>query len=102
MSDFYYTNLDDGEQMVFGVLTQSSSSSNTTNVMGEVTSSHESRERKIGITDRRVIVETANAPDATRSILNTDVRQVFVKRGEFMGRPNNMLVRIETTNGETI
>ncbi len=103
MGDFYYTELDDNEQIVFAVLTASSSSSNSTSVMGnEVSSSHESRERKIGVTNQRIIIETANAPEATQSIPNSDVRQVFVKRGEFMGRPSRTLARLETAQGQSI
>lgn len=103
MSDFYYTELDDNEQVVFGVLTSSSSTSSSTTVMGDqVSSNRESRERKIGVTNQRVIIETANAPEATQTIPNSDVRQVFIKRGEFVGRPSQTLVRLETAQGQSI
>ena len=107
MSDFYYTQLEDGEEVVFGVLTSqsSTSSSSSVSVMGETVHSAtggSSQETKYGVTDRRVIVEAAGQPDATKTVPNTEIRRVYLKRDTFAGQDRLVIDELETASGERL
>ena len=52
MSDFYFTQLEEGEEMVFGVITSTRSTSVS---VGDAQVSGQTSERRLGITNRRVI-----------------------------------------------
>lgn len=107
MSDFYFTQLEGGEEVVFGVLTSSSrsSSSSSVSVMGETVhrgGTSESRETKYGVTNRRVVVEAAGQPEATKTIPNGDIRRVYLKREQFVGQERLVIDALETASGERL
>ncbi|MBA2340968.1 MAG: hypothetical protein H0V88_11270 [Pyrinomonadaceae bacterium] len=103
MSDFQYTPLMPGEEIVFGVSTSTSSSSSQTIVNGVVAASNnEQTERRAGITNKRVIVEHANAPERTVVVSNAEVRRIKLKRVDFMGEQTLTLEAIEFATGEAI
>ncbi len=103
MSDFYFTELEQGEELPFGVSASSNSSSSGSWINDkQVSGSSTSTERKVGITTRRVIVEEKDSPTSTRVIPNADVRTVFIKREKFMGDSVPTVVKLETTTGESV
>lgn len=107
MSDFYFTQMEDGEEVVFGVLTStsSSSSSSSVSVMGETVhsaGSGSSQETKYGVTNRRVIVEASGQPGATKTVPNADVRRVYLKREGFAGQDRLVIDELETASGERL
>lgn len=98
MSDFF-AQLEDGEEMVFGVVT----STHTTSVsVGGAQVSSRASERRLGITNRRVIIESGDDPAATHIIPNADVRRVFIQREKFMGELSITITELETASGQTI
>ena len=103
MSDFDFTTLEDGEEIVFGVTTASSSSAHRHVENGVVTeNSSVSSERKIGVTNRRAIVETVGDSTATRIVPNDQVSRVQLQRSDFMGKPRFNLAAVETATGESL
>lgn len=103
MSGFEFTELEEGEEVLFGISKSSSSSSSSISVGGEqISGSSDSQARTVGITNRRVIVESLSAPVPLQSIPNEEVRKLTVKRDTFMGKPQLNLARVETTGGETV
>ena len=101
MGAFKYTELEDGEEMLFGPIT----STRTTSFGGGTgpgqsvskTSGH-----TLGVTNRRVIVEDIASPNKTRIVPNEDVQLVFIKRGQRRGQPTIDLSKVETASGQTI
>lgn len=99
MSVFRYTKLEEGEMMVIGPVTLSSSSSVSFSAGGSQSAQvSQSSRRKIGITDRRLIIEQDNEPRATRIIPNRDVKRVYVKRKKVRSK----IEKIETHQGQTV
>lgn len=80
MSDFLYTELLAGEDLPFGVSTQSSASSNRVVVNDvEIENNATKSERKVGITNRRIIVEESANPAASQIIPIGDVSEIVVR-----------------------
>jgi hypothetical protein len=99
MSEFAYTTLEEGEAVAIGPVTFSSSSSLSFNAGGTQSAQvSQTNERKVGITNRRVIVERGGQPHETQIISNADVMRVYVRR-EKLG---TKIERIETTNGQKV
>jgi len=97
---FYFTQLEEGEEMVFGPFT---SVSTTSFSAGGTQVSSRTSECRWGITNRRVIVETAGAPRKTQIIPTTDVQRVFIKRKKSRrGRPRITITKVETTSGQRV
>jgi len=99
MSDFHFTQLEEGEKMVFGVVT---SVSTTSISIGDTRVSNRTSERRVGVTNRRVIIEFDDAPEETLIIPNSEVRRVFIKRKKFMGQPRITITKLETATGRTV
>ena len=99
MAAFVHTKLEKGEEVVIGPVrfTSSGSFSFSANGVGGAQVQQRS-ERRIGITDRRVIIEHSGHPERTRIILNEDVRRVYVRREKF----GLKIEKIKTRSGETI
>jgi hypothetical protein len=86
--------------MVFGPFT---SVSTTSFSAGGTQVSSRTSERNWGITNRRVIVETAGAPRKTQTIPTADVRCVFVKRKKSRrGRPCITITKLESASGQRV
>lgn len=103
MSDFYFSELEDGEEIVFGVVTSSRHSSQSVVENGrQIVASLQSSERKLGVTNQRVIVESAGQPEATIVIPNEQVRRVFLDRDIFMGQPRLTLSAVESVYNQHV
>lgn len=98
MSTFTFVKLEEGEAIVFGPVTFSSSSSFSFNA-GPTQGAQVSRvnKRTIAITDRRILVEGATPKD-TQIVPNKDVRRVYVQRGQ----AGTKVDKIETVHGQTV
>ena len=99
MSGFQFTLLEDGEVMVIGPVTFSSSSSfSVSGPTGQSAQVGRAKQRIMGITNRRVIVEQSDQPNATQIAANADVKRVYVKRDKFGAK----IEKVETTRGQTV
>jgi hypothetical protein len=98
MNGFSHTQLEDGEAIVLGVATFSSSGGFSFSFgraqAGQVSAT---RTRKVGVTNRRVIIEQVGAPEQTRAIANADVRRVHLKHDKSGGK----IAKIETVRNQT-
>ncbi|HEX8681602.1 MAG TPA: hypothetical protein VF707_04760 [Ardenticatenaceae bacterium] len=102
MSGFEFTELEEGEELLFGISKSSSSSSSSLTIGNkQISGSSDSSERTVGVTNRRIIVESLSAPVPVQSIPNDEVRKVYLKREDFMGQPRLTISRVETTGGDT-
>ena len=99
MAEFTYTPLEEGEVVVIGPVTFSSSSSLSFNAGGTQSAQvSQTNRRKVGITNRRVIIEQGGQPQGTQIISNADVKRVYVRREKF----GTKVERIETTNSQKV
>ncbi len=99
MSAFTHTTLEEGEVMVIGPVTFSSSSSFSVSAGGaQGAQVSRTNTRTIGITTRRVIVEQGSQPNATQIVANADVKRVYVRR-EKVG---TKIEKVETNRGQTV
>ena len=100
MNPFDSISLQDGEELVFGVATSTSSTSSTSTVNGVfVENTGSSSQRKSGVTNHRVIVESG---DGATTITNSQVRRVWIKRDNFMGKPQLALEAVESVSGQKV
>jgi hypothetical protein len=80
MNGFNLTELEAGEEMLFGPVT----SVKTTSLSGGAGSSQgsisKSSGRAVGITNRRIIIEDMQNPDRSQTIPNEQVQRVSIKR----------------------
>lgn len=101
MSDWYFTQLEDGEEVLFGVATSSNSSSSSHHENGQLVSgSRESSESKAGVTNRRVREERGQ-PGATVVIPNEAVQRVWISKKDFMGNAQVALDAVQS-GGERV
>ena len=84
---------------MIGPVTFSSSSSLSFNAGGTQSAQvSQTNRRKVGITNRRVIIEQGGQPHGTQIISNADVKRVYVRREKF----GIKVERIETNSGEKV
>lgn len=103
MSEFYFTQLEEDEKMVFGPVTSRKSSSTSFSAGGQqVGGTARASERKVGITDRRIISEKSGSPAATRIIPNDEVKAVFIRREKFAGQPRLAIDSVQTNADQTV
>ncbi|MBN2393156.1 MAG: hypothetical protein JXR84_20670 [Anaerolineae bacterium] len=99
MAEFTYTPLEEGEVVVIGPVTFSSSSSLSFNAGGTQSAQvSQTNRRKVGITNRRVIIERGGQPQGTQIISNADIKRVYVRREKF----GTKIEQIETTGGQKV
>jgi hypothetical protein len=103
MSEFYFTQLEEGEKMVFGPVTSSkSSSASFSSGDQQVGGTTRTVERKVGVTDRRIIAEQSGSPSGTRIVPNDEVKTVFIRREKFGGQPHLAIASVQTRSGQTV
>jgi hypothetical protein len=99
---FKFTKLREGEQVVFGPVTTTRSTSVSASGgtgQGSLTSSSG---RTVGVTSLRVIAEDLSSADKTLIISNAEVQRVAIKRQQRQGQSSITLVSATATNGQTI
>jgi hypothetical protein len=102
MNGFKFTELQDGEKMVFGPVTFTQTASFSGGQGPSQGSVSKTSGRTVGVTSQRVIVEDINSADKTKVVANADVQRVYVKRKQRGGRPGIDLTKIQTASGQTI
>lgn len=103
MSEFYFTQLEEDESMVFGpVIFRKSSSTSFSSGGQQVAGTTQTSERKVGVTNQRVIVEQAGSPSATRIVPNDEVKVVYIRREKLAGRPHIAIASVQTNSGQTV
>ena len=99
MSAFAHTKLEEGEVVVIGPVTFSSTGSLSFSAGGtQSTQVSRTSERRIGITNQRVIIEQGSKAGETQIISNADVKRVYVRRE----RLGVKIEKIETKRGQTV
>lgn len=100
MSGFNYTELEAGEEIVFGPVTSTKTTSvSGSGAMGQGGSLSHASGRTVGVTSQRVIVEDLKSPNNTQIIPNDSVQRVFIKR---KGPSSIHLVKVQTTSGQRV
>lgn len=104
MSSSNFTELEAGEELLFGPVTstKTTSVSGRGGAPGQAGSISFTSGRTVGVTNRRVIVENLESPDKTQVVANADVQRVFVKRRQRQGRSSIDLVRVQTASGQNL
>jgi hypothetical protein len=99
MSAFAHTKLEEGEVVVIGPVTFSSTGSLSFSAGGTQSAQvSQTSERRIGITNQRVIIEQGSKAGETQIISNADVKRVYVRRE----RLGVKIEKIETKRGQTV
>ena len=102
MNAFKFTELEDGETIVFGPVTFTK----TTNLSGGTgptqSSVSKTSGRAVGITSQRIVVEDIESPEKTQVVRNADVQRVFVKRKQSGGRSTITLTKAQTGSGQAV
>ncbi len=104
MNSFSFSELEAGEELVFGPVTSTKtvSMSGSGGAPGQEGSLSHTSGRTVGVTNRRVIIEDLASPAKTQIVLNADVRRVFVKRRQQQGQSFIDLVRVQTVSGQNL
>jgi hypothetical protein len=102
VAGFNFTELEAGEEFVFGPVT----STKTTSVRGgsgpdQAGLSHTSG-RTVGVTTQRVIVEDLKAPEKTLVVPNADVQRVFIKHKKRQDQMTIDLTKAVTVAGQAV
>ena len=100
MRGFQFTELTDGEELVFGPVTFTQSASFSGGQGPAQGSMSKTSGRTVGITNQRVIVEDLSSADKTKTYPNADVQKVFIKRKQRGGQPTIDITRISTSTGQ--
>ena len=102
MNKFTSVEMQPGEEIVFGPVT----STKTTSVSGGSGPSQGSVSRTVGrtvgVTNQRVIIEDTQAPGKSTIIPNDQVQKVFIKRKKKGERESITIAKIETATGGTV
>jgi hypothetical protein len=101
MKGFNFTELEAGEELVFGPVTstKTTSVSGSGGAPGQGGSLSHTSGRTVGVTNRRVIVEDLKSPDRTQIVPNANVQRVFIKRQQRQGQSSVNLVKVQTASG---
>ena len=107
MRGFKFTELEEGEKILFGPITftQSTSFSSSGGAGPGPATQHQVSKTKgstVGVTDRRVIVEDLESPEKTQITPNEKVQRVFVKRKQQGGRQTLSLSKLQTASGQVV
>ena len=102
MNEFTSVEMQPGEEIVFGPVT----STKTTSVSGGGGPSQGSLSRTVGrtvgVTNRRVVIEDTRDPGKSTVIPNDQVKKVFIKRKKQGEQESITVAKIETATGGTI
>ncbi len=102
MSGFTNIELEAGEEMVFGPVT----STKTTSFSGGAGPSQgaisRTSGRTVGITNQRVIVEDLDTPGKSQIVANEQVQRVLIKHKQRGGRPTITIAQVQTASGATV
>ncbi len=109
MNTFNFTELEPGEEILFGPITRTKTTTVSATGPGQrigpprpqQASISRSSGQTIGVTNRRVIVEDLQSGDKTRIIPNDKVSRVFVRRKTKNNLTTLTLKRVQTANGQT-
>jgi len=101
MQGFNFTQLEAGEELVFGPVTstKTTSVSGSGGTPGQGGSLSHTSGRTVGVTSQRVIVEDLKSPDRTQIVPNANVQRVFIKQQQRKGQPSINLVKVQTASG---
>lgn len=102
MNEFTSVEMQPGEEIVFGPVT----STKTTSFSGGGGPSQGSISRTVGrtvgVTNRRVIIEDTQDPGKSTVIPNDQVQKVFIKRKKQGERESITITKIETATGSSV
>ena len=99
---FKFTELQDGERIVYGPVTFTQTANFGGGTGPAQSNVSKSSGRTVGVTNRRVIVEDLNSADKTKVYDVTDIQRVLVKRKQRHGKQNLDLTKVQTTSGQTV
>ena len=99
---FKFTELQDGDRMVYGPVTFTQTSNLSGGTGPAQSRVSKSSGRTVGVTNQRVIVEDLNSADKTKVYDVTDIQRVLVKRKQRHGKQNLDLTKVQTTSGQTV
>jgi hypothetical protein len=100
MRGFQFTELQDGEELVFGPVTFTQSASFSGGQGPAQANVSKTSGRTVGITNQRVIVEDLSSADKTETYPNTDIQHVYIKRKQRGEQPTIDITRISTSTGQ--
>lgn len=101
MNQLQHTQLESGEEIVFGPVTSTKTASVGGNAPGQGSISHVSG-RLVCVTNQRIIVEDLQSADKTQIIPLRDVLQVFIKRKVQQGKPSLAITKAVTRSGQSV
>lgn len=102
MNRFSSTELEAGEELVFGPVTSSKTTSFSGGRGPSQGSASRTVGRTVGITNRRVIIENTQSPDKSRVVSNDQVQSVSIKRKQRGGRATITITKLQTATGTSV
>lgn len=91
-----------GETYVFGPVTSTKNTSMRGGAGGVQGSTSRSSSRTVAVTNHRILIDDSKASGGPRSIENTDIVKVFVKKRTKNNVTTLTLVKVETASGSVI
>jgi hypothetical protein len=102
VNEFTSVEMQPGEEIVFGPVT----STKTTSVSGGGGPSQGSISRTVGrtvgVTNRRLVIEDLQEPGKAKVIPNNQVQKVFIKRKKKGERESLTITKVETATGSSV
>lgn len=96
------TELEAGEEIVFGPVTFTKTTSLSGGAGPSQGSVSTTGGRTVGVTNRRIIIEDLKAPERAQIIPNDQVQRVFIKRKQRAGQETLSITKVETAAGGTV
>ena len=102
MNTFKFTELEDGETILFGPVTFTKTTSFSGGTGRAQSNVSKTSGRTVGVTSQRIVVEDIESPEKTQVVRNADVQRVFVKRKQSGGRSTITLTKAQTGSGQAV
>ena len=101
MSEFIGIELQTGERIVFGPVTSAKTSSFSGGAGPSQGTVSRTTGRTVGVTNQRVIIQDAQAPDKIQSIPAEQVQRVSIKHKKLGGQDTITIAQVRTAAGTT-
>ena len=102
MSEFIGIELQTGERIVFGPVTSAKTSSFSGGAGPSQGTVSRTTGRTVGVTNQRVIIQDAQAPDKIQSIPAEQVQRVSIKHKKLGGQDTITIAQVRTASGTTV
>jgi hypothetical protein len=102
MNKFQFTELEEGEVVVFGPVTFTKTTSFSGGAGPQQGSVSKTSGHMVGVTNQRVIYEDLEAAEKAKTIQNDEVQKIFIKTKKRKGQETLTLEKVQSAAGSSI